>query len=227
MFVTPKTLIWCRFKATSQNSETTSLSTSFFAWCTHWTWRGDCDWQVVALSNYEAEQTWRGNLAVENRRCSGFTCLEELKVGSFTARWAPFLSATMCLLPLERCWAVLEQRESLLKKKKNIVEQLNPVAPLDAGLLYVIHRMNALRPRRIPDCEQVRVGLRSDEDQVWQGVDTNDWVTFVSFENSFYSPDPCDQLKKKMTAFPNAQSIPWIRPWGKCGAYTLIYRFHV
>ena len=97
------------------------------------------------------------------------------------------------------------------------------MTPSDAGLLYVIYRMNAPRPPQIPKYEHV--WLRSQEEQAWELVDTDDWVIFVSFVNSFYFLDPCDRLKKKKktTAFRNAWKIPWIRPWGKCGAYTLVH----
>ena len=82
-------------------------------------------------------------------------------------------------------------------KKKKALERLNPVTPSEASLLYVIYRMNAPRPPRIPKCERVQhAGLRSEEEQACERVDTNDWVNFVSFVSSFYFLDPCDHFKK-------------------------------
>ena len=105
------------------------------------------------------------------------------------------LSASMGVLPLERCWMVLEQQESLPKKKKGRATELSDAI---GCLLFVIYRMNAPQPPRIPKCERVRyAGLRSEGEQAWERVDTNDWVKFVSFVHSFYFPDPCDRLKKK------------------------------
>ena len=142
-----------------------------------------------------------------------------IKSQHFTARWALF-----CLLWLAYShWSVAEwfcnskshcqEKQKKKQKKTTTIERLNSVTPSPVTPLFVIYRMNAPQQPWIPKCERVRhAGLRSEGEQAWERVDTNDWVKFVSFVNSFYFPDPRDRLKEKWLHYETQGIYPGSAP---------------
>ena len=221
----------------------------------HWTRCGDSDRQVIVLllwtssfqltkvweklskkrqtnleTSYEAEHTWRVDLAIGNRRCWAFgTCLsgriESHRVLplSRSAPIVPSLGSSPAANGAAAEWFWAHGKSKNPQKKKNWVTLLGN----STGFVFVVSRSDNNRTNaRASDPEKRAVpvrhaGVRSEEDQAeecvrdcWHKRFGNLNLLVVCTTSTFQIPATGFKKKKNenLIAFRNAWNVPWIRP---------------